>query len=178
MPSPSDPVLACLQVETSCAVGQTDTSERCYRDVVGTPGEWNVGDTIVIKLQTPGTNCRIVGWEKSKLGSSDVAVKTSSGEMVVGAVANLGTTTATFTLTGAAPAGATLVVHYRVGVPGVYVRLAENRGNTDIDLHAVDIDNPVEYVEVYGRPHPWSGNPELPDILRVTGLGLQTNPPT
>jgi hypothetical protein len=178
MPDPSDPVFACLQVETPCPVNETDTSERAYRDVISNIGEWTVGDTIVLKLQTPGTGCRLFGFERSGLGSTDVHVKTSVNVPVSGTLSGLGTTQVTFTLTESAPAGDTLTVCYRTGCPGVYTALAEDRGNDDINLHAVDIDNPLGYVEVYGRVHPWSGDPNLPDILRVTGMGLQTNPPS
>lgn len=177
MPNPSDPVYACPQVETLCAVNQTDTSERCYRAVIGTPGEWNTGDEILIKLQKPGTGCRVFGWGRSEISVGGVEIRTSDGTPLSCQASNLGTTTATVTLTEPAPVGDTLTVCYRVGVPGVYDHLAENRGNDSINLHSVDIDNPVSYVEVYGRPHLWSGDPALADILRVTGMGLQTNPP-
>lgn len=178
MPDPSDPVYACLQIETPCPVDETDTGKRCYRDVIDTVGQWSVGDTIITKLQTPGTNCVLFGFERSELGATDLLVKTSIGIPVSGTCTGLGTGTVTFTLTGTAPAGDTLTVCYRTGCPGVYVSLVENRGNADINLHSVDIDNPLSYVEVYGREHTWSGDPNMPDILRVTGMGLQTNPPT
>ena len=58
MPNPSDPVLACLQIETPCGVGQVATTERCYRDVIDSTGEWKVGDTIVLKLQAPPASWR------------------------------------------------------------------------------------------------------------------------
>lgn len=178
MPSQNDSVFACLQVETDCGVGQVSATERCYRGVVNSTGEWQVGDTINIKLQDPDTQCLLVGWEKSKTTSSDVTVKTSKGALVSGTVSGLGTNHATFTLTGTTDPGETLSVCYRVGVPGVYVKLAEDRGNSDINIHAVDLNNPVTYIEVYGRHHQWSGDPDLPNIFRVTGMGLQTNPPS
>lgn len=178
MPSPNDSVFVCLQVETDCGVDQVSATERCYRGVINSTGEWKVGDTINIKLQYPGTQCLLVGWEKSKVTSSDVTVKTSKGALVSGTVSGLGTTQATFTLTGTADPGDTLSVCYRVGVPGVYVKLDEDRGDSDINIHAVDLTNPVTYREVYGRQHQWSGDPDLPDILRVTGMGLQTSPPS
>jgi hypothetical protein len=169
---------ACLQIETTCGVTQTDTGERCYRDYIENTGEWNVSDTVVIKLQTPATGCRLFGWARSELGSAAVVAKTSSGAPVAGTAAALGTTAVTFTLTEGVAPGETLTFCYRTGIPSVYVALAEDRGNAEIDLHAVDLDNPVSYVEVYGREHQWSGDPALPDILRVTGMGLQTNPPS
>ena len=177
MPAPDDPVLACLQIETDCPVGQTTTTERVYRDVIGTANEWNVGDTIIVKLQAPATNCLLVGWERSELGSTGLYVQNSNMVSVTGTTSGLGTITATFTLTSTAPDGDTLKVCYRTGVPGAYVSLAQDRGLADIDMHSVDIDNPISYVEVYGRTHQWAGDPNLPDILRVAGMGLQTDPP-
>ena len=177
MPVADDPVLACLQIKTECPVGQTATTERVYRDVIDTANEWNVGDTVIVKLQAPATDCLVVGWERSELGSDGLYVQDSNMVPISGTTSGLGTITATFTLTSSAPVGDTLKIHYRTGIPGVYVSLIEDRGHTDLDLHSVDIDNPVTYVEVYGTTHQWAGDPSLPDILRVVGMGLQEDPP-
>ena len=132
MPNPSDPVFACLQIETVCPVGQTDTGERCYRVTINTPGKWSVGDTIVIKLQEVGTNCRLFGWDRSGITSADVEVWTSNRVPVSCTVANLGQITATVTLSESAPDGDTLTFGYRTGVPGSYVALVQDRGNADL----------------------------------------------
>jgi hypothetical protein len=170
-------VYACLQVETPCPVGQTDTNERVHRVVVDTAGEWNVGDTIHIKLGPPATNCRIFGFQESGTGSTDVIVVTHQRQVISSTVTNLGTVEATITLTASAPAGITLDICYRVGLPATYDSLGRGRGQQGLNRHNVTLDASAPYSEVYGTTHPWLGDPDVTAVKRLVGRGMQTNPP-
>lgn len=177
MPNPNDAIYACLQVETECPVGQTDTGERVHRVVIDTAGQWNVGDTIHIKLQTPATTCRIFGFTDSGIGSTDVIVITANRQVISSTVTNLGTIEATITLTASAPAGATLTICYRVGLPATYNSMRRDRGSAPVDSHNITLDATAPYSEVYGTTHPWAGDPDVMAVEGLVGRGLQMNPP-
>lgn len=175
MPNPNDPVYACLQIETPVPVGEYEITKRCYRGSVAVPGQWNRGDTLLLKIQKAGSLCRLFGWEASGLGPTDVIVRTAAGAPVPCTVAGLGTGLAVITLGGPAPEGDMLAVCYRVGIPGTFAEQGD--GFVGLNTYSVEPTPGVTYYEVFGPPRIWSKDPGFTEILQVTEDGLQTSPP-
>lgn len=173
--NPDDPVFACLPTLNEVEVGQTDTGLRVYRDTISTPGQWNIGDTIKIKDAT----YIFFGHIDAKLTSKPV-LRTSAGSNIEITVANVGTGEVTITLSAAAPAGDTLTLGYRIGIPSTYVELLQDRKDDDIDIHKTTINGGAKpFVEIYNHPHKYFGtNATVAEIVQVDGLSIQTNPVT
>lgn len=175
--NPDDPVLACLLTENSVAVDQTDTGLRVYRDVISTPGQWNIGDTIKIKDGT--TTYKFFGFHDTQLTTAAL-LKSSTGTEITISMAGTGTSEATITLSAGAPAGDTLTLGYRCGIPSTYVELSQDRANDELDIHKTTINGGAKpYADVYNKPHPIVGAAAtVAQIVQVDGMSIQTNPPT
>jgi len=173
MPSLNDPIYYCEATYGVCPVGETDTGKRVHRVVVGTGGEWNIGDTIVINLGA--VDCRLFGYPNLTPLASNIEVTNSSGGVIAGTTSGQGSVLVTYTLTAAGPAGDTISVRYCVGCPGTYRGIISNRGNTELDIHGVSLA-PVLYAEVFGRNNQFGA---ATMITRSTALlaQLQSDPP-
>jgi hypothetical protein len=173
--NPGDPVFACLPTLNEVAVDQTDTGLRVYRDTISTPGQWNIGDTIKIKDAT----FVFFGYNDAKLATKPL-LQTSTGSGIELSVSGTGSGEVTITLSATAPAGDTLTLGYRAGIPSTYVELLQDRKNDDIDIHKTTLNGGAKsFVDVYNHPHKYFGtNATVAEIVQVDGLSIQTNPAT
>ena len=174
MPAAGDSVFATLKTENDCPVGETNSAERLYRGVVATPGEWAVGDTLI--LQLPGSStCRLFGSADSELNTPPILLD-SGGNPVGFTVTGQGTRTLTLTLTETAPDNETLTVCSRTGIPGAYVRMSRNISGS-LMRHVVVLE--TNYFEVvYGYTSAWGSTATVGGALKIDGESLQTNPAT
>lgn len=173
--TPGQNVFSCLPTLNTVAVNQTDTGERVYRDIISTPGQWNIGDTIKIKDAT----YVFFGYDNTKL-TSKTYLANSSGTAIEVTVTGIGTTEVTVTLAGAGPNDDTLTIGYRCGIPSTYVELLQNRANDDLDIHkTIMVGGAKPYADIYNKPHKYCGtNASVAAIVQLDGLSIQTNPAT